>query len=202
MIRRNWFVSSLVVLFAATAAFAGPADVVKDRLAKEIDSNTVAADKVKSFIKEKLLPHCTNPVIVAAVKAQNAKNLSADEIKKTEDAWVTAEAELPVQTELLGNECAKEIKKISAENSAFGKTFVTDAQFATVGLNELTTNYYHASKAKIKDCYKSGEGALYVSKVQLDKSTNVPLQQVSLPVVDENGKAIGVICWGVKADKM
>ncbi len=184
------------------ASFAGPVEDLKAKLAKALDESAAAPDKAKSFAKETLIKECTNPIFVAACKASAAKDVSIEQLKKIEQDWVTAESELPIQSEVLHNECANELRRISSSNAVFGKVLIADARYATIAANDMTNNYYQASKAKFKDAYNNGDGGVFVDKPHLDKSTNVPIMQISLPVIDEDGKAIGVICWGLKSDKL
>jgi len=54
----------------------------------------------------------------------------------------------------------------------------------------------------VDNSFKEGKGGLDVGKVSLDKSTNTTLQQISLPIIDTDGKAIGAICVGIVTDKL
>ncbi|MCC6581501.1 MAG: PDC sensor domain-containing protein, partial [Phycisphaeraceae bacterium] len=171
-------------------------------LTKQIDASDKMDAKVKAFSKAELLPLCTNPVFVKAVKEQNAKKATLDEIKKIDDQWQKAEEELPIQKEKMSNVCAEEIKKVAGKLSAISETFVMDNQGANVGQNALTSDYWQGDEPKWQKSFNEGKGGLDVGKPTLDKSTDIVDQKVSLPIVDEEGKVIGAICVGVKTGSL
>ncbi len=194
---------AVAVLWASPLWAANPAvTALEERLSKEIDGNALASDAVKTFAKQKLLPHCSNPVFVQAVAAQNARKLALDEIKQIDKQWMAAEDELPIQAELTKNACAAEIKKICGENTCLTEVFVMDNQGANVGQNALTSDYWQGDEPKWQNSFAGGKGGVDVGKNQLDKSTNQSIQQISLPVIDEQGNVIGAVCWGVAVEKL
>lgn len=205
-IRRASIVVAAVVCMAVVAGLAdepGQAKIteLQARLSKDIDGSA-ASDKVKQFAKDTLLPLCTNPVFVAETTAQNNKKVALDEIKKIDKEWSAAEEELPIQKEKCDNACAKEIKKIVGANSAIGEAFVMDNQGAVVGENTLTSDYWQGDEEKWTGSFKDGKGGVDVGKEKFDKSANATLQQISLPIIDKDGKVIGAVTWGVRTDKL
>lgn len=175
---------------------------ISDQLTKQIDSADKASDEVKEFIKKQLLQVCTNKVFVAEVKAQNAKKISLEEIKRIDKEWVDAEDELPIHTQVMGNSCAKEISKLAKQLKAMGETFVMDNQGANVGQNALTSDYWQGDEAKWQKAYNEGKGGVVIGDVKLDKSTNRVEQKVSLPIIDEDGNVIGAVCIGLDPDQL
>jgi len=180
-----------------------------DKLALALPENATEAEKgklteeftlLKNFVKSTLLPLCVNKVFVQEVIAQNAKGATLAEIQAIDKQWSEAEDELPIQTEKLSNACAQEIKKITKKFPVLGETFVMDNQGANVGQNALTSDYWQGDEPKWKESYKEAKGGVDLGKRQLDKSTDVVDQKVSLPVIDEQGKVIGAICFGVKVE--
>jgi hypothetical protein len=171
-------------------------------LEKTIDANADASDKFKAFAKEKLLPLCTNAVLIKAVQEQNAKKMTLDDIKKTDKEWSEAEDELPIQKELLNNECAKTLTAFVKENDAVVEGFVMDNQGANVGQNALTSDYWQGDEDKWKNSYNEGKGGVDVGKVKFDKSANTQLQQISLPIINEKGEVIGAVTYGLDTAKL
>ena len=134
--------------------------------------------------------------------SQNSKGTDLDEIKDIDDKWKGAEDELPIQREKLNNTCAREIKRIVREHPEIIEAFVMDNQGAVVGENNLTSDYWQGDEAKWKNSYNNGKGGIDVGKVKFDRSANAVLQQVSLPIIDKNGKVIGAVTYGVNVDKV
>ena len=193
--------AAILVAFSTLRSTAGtPVEAKLTALSAQIDKSADASDKVKAFAKAKLLPLMTNAVLVKEVKTQNASGLTMDEIKKLDDEWINAEDELPIHVEKMGNVCAKELKKIASQLSAITEVFVMDNQGANVGQNTLTSDFWQGDEAKWENSYNSGDGGVDISKTKLDKSTNTVDQKISLPILDDNGKAIGAICIGINPD--
>lgn len=192
----------VLVLAAVSSHSADEAKVkaVTDRLSQELDAAANANDRVKAFAKERLVPLCTNPTFVAAVEAQNAAGTTLDEIKKLDEAWSTAEDELPLQTEHLGNACAKEAGRVAGELGAVTEIFVMDNQGANVGQNTLTSDYWQGDEPKWQNAYRGGEGGVDVGDAKYDKSLNGEDQKISLPILDAQGKVIGAVCVGIRVD--
>ena len=193
-----------LVLSIASPALAENPNVakVKERLAEEVSTSTATTAQVKTFIQETLFPLCTNPVFVQGIKAQNAKGLSLDQIKKIDQEWMDAEDELPIQATLTSNPCAEEIKKIAKENPTIGETFITDNQGANVGQNDLTSDYWQGDEGKWQNSFNNGQGGVDIGKNKFDKSANSVIQQISLPVIDEEGNVIGAITVGALVDRL
>ncbi len=157
---------------------------------------------LKNFMKNALIPLCINKVFVEEVTKQNAKQVDIEEIKKIDKEWIEAEDELPIHVEKMGNACAQEIKKTANKLPVLTECFVMDNQGANVGQNALTSDYWQGDEAKWKNSYKSAEGGVDVGQRQLDKSTNVVDQKVSMPIINKQGKVIGAVCYGVKVEKL
>ena len=196
---------SILMMFGtfstATASSTGTA-AIKKKLVKLIDGNAKASGKVKQFAKKVLLSQVDNPAFIMAVNAQNAKGVSLNEIKQIDKKWKDAEDELPIHGQMLNNPCTGEIKRLVKQFPAIGETFVMDNKGANVCQNELTSDYWQGDEAKWKNSFNNGSGGIDVGTEKLDKSTNVVLQQFSVPIVNNNGQVIGAITFGIKTDKL
>lgn len=192
---------SIVILFSGWLYSQDLASVL-DQLNSQITASADGSDKIKEFTKTKLLALATNPVIVAEVKSQNAKKMSMDEIKKIDEEWSNAEDELPIQTEKMNNACAKELSSVVASNPMIAEIFVMDNQGGNVGQNRLTSDYWQGDEPKWQNVYNGGKGGILIDKEKLDKSTNIMTQQISVPVLDENGQVIGAICCGINVSML
>ncbi len=193
-------VGALVLTLGTAGLRAGEAKT--EELKAAISANGKMEDKVKQFVINKLLPLCTNAIFVAAIKEQNDKKVSLDEIKKIDEQWQKAEDELPVMKEKLGNAVAKELVRLAGENAALSECFVMDNQGANVGQNALTSDYWQGDEAKWKNSFKDGQGGVDAGEPKFDKSANAVIQQVSLPIFDEKGTVIGAVTFGLDTSKL
>ena len=190
----------LLCMLAVSAA-EDPATLTA-RLSAAIDASPLAKDEVKAFAKSKLLPLISHPVLVAEVKAQNAKAVPLTEIQRIDKEWTGAEQELPIQKEQLGNKTAEAIRGITKELTALREVFAMDNQGANVGLNNLTSDYWQGDEDKWKKSFADGAGGVDMGKAKQDKSVGAVLQQVSLPLIDSDGTVVGAITFGIAIDQL
>lgn len=192
----------MIIVFLAGWGYCQSQASVLEQLAALVAASPDGSDKVKQFTRDKLLMLGTNPVLVTEVKAQNAKNMSMAEIKKIDEEWSNAEDELPIQTEKMNNACARELIAFAASNPAIAEIFVMDNQGGNVGQNRLTSDYWQGDEPKWQKVYNGGKGGVLIEKEKMDKSVNVVTQQVSVPILDENGAVIGSVCCGINVSAL
>lgn len=175
---------------------------LKKQVTAKVEGSGAVDQKVKAFVVLKLIPEFTNPVFVKETKAQNAKGVSLDEIKRIDKEWKEAEDELDIHVEKTSNACAQAVVKLVKANSAILEAFVMDNQGANVGQNALTSDYWQGDEAKWQNSYNKGKGGVDVGDVEFDKSVNAQIQQISLPIIDVDGKVVGAICYGINTDSL
>jgi len=140
-------------------------------------------------------------VIVAAVKAENDKGKSLDQIKAMDKKWKATAGVADYMKALMTSECGNHLKKLQNGQAFYAEIFIMDNQGANVAMTDKTSDYWQGDEAKFKESYKGGAGAVHISEVEFDDSTQAYLVQVSVPVKD-NGKVIGAITFGVDVDKI
>jgi len=188
---------ALAFLVAGAGMGQGKAPEESMKALKDAIMSSSAKDGVKAFAVEKLLPLCVNAVFVAEVEKQNILKVSLDEIKKIDKQWMEAEDELPIQKEKMTNACAQELKRIAKEFPAIAEAFVMDNQGANVGMSRLTSDYWQGDEPKWQNSYKGGKGGVDVGKESFDKSAGATIQQISLPILNAKGEAIGAVTFGL-----
>ncbi len=192
----------LGMVFIGQEVHAQSVKAVTAKVKSLADQNDNASPKVKAFIKGTLVTIMTNPVLVSAVKSQNARGISMSDIKKIDDEWKAAEDFLEIHDEMMSSKCADEIRNLAKKYNAIGETFLMDNQGANVCQNELTGDYWQGDEAKWKNSFNNGSGGLDVGTESFDSSSNTVLQQVSLPIVDNSGKVVGAICFGLMTGRL
>jgi len=141
----------------------------------------------------------SDPVIVAAVKAQNAKRVPLETIKSLDGAWIGGKAENLVRQSLTGP-CADRLRELVASSPAYGETFSMDDQGAIVCATTKTSDYWQGDEAKWVRAFAEGKGSVFIDRPRFDDSAASRLAQISVPVM-EKGKAIGAITVGIAIDK-
>ena len=160
-----------------------------------------APAKVRDLAQTVLVKIGTDSVIVSAVKAENAKGKSLEEIKKIDDKWSNTIGVDDMMDAMLNSACSKHLLTIKKRNNYFEEIFVTDNQGANVAMTDKTSDYWQGDEAKFIKSFKGGDGSVYISDVNFDDSTQSYLTQISVPVMDGE-KAIGVITFGINVDKI
>ena len=166
-----------------------------------VQAGEKAPQKVVDLGNTELIKLGTDPVIVAAVKAENAKGKTLDQIKEMDKKWMATSGVDDFMKSLMDSECGKHLKSLQKATPYYSEIFVMDNQGANVAMTDKTSDYWQGDEAKFKESYKGGAGAVHVSDVKFDESTQAYLAQVSVPVKDGD-KVIGAITIGIDVDKI
>ncbi len=142
-----------------------------------------------------------NPVLIAAVKEQNAKKLSLDAIQKRDKVWIASSALDDEMNAMMKSPAAKELKKMEASKPYFYESFLMDNQGANVAMTNKTSDYWQGDEDKFNNAFNKGKGGVDIGKSKFDESAKAYLIQVSVPVVD-GGKVIGAITIGINLDAL
>ena len=160
-----------------------------------------APQKVVDLAHSKLATLGTDPVIVEAVKAENAKGKSLAQIKETDQKWRAHAGIADYMQALMDSECGRYLQTIQESTPYYAEIFVMDNQGANVSLTDKTSDYWQGDEAKFKKSYNNGQGAVFVDEVKFDDSTQAYLVQISVPV-KEGGTAICAITFGIDIDQV
>jgi hypothetical protein len=143
-----------------------------------------------------------NPIIVAAIEAQNAvtgayDQAKIDELDKQWRAEVSAAAK-PLIDATLANEASKYLQQAQTDSAGlFTEIFVMDAKGLNVGQSTVTSDYWQGDEAKHSETFVVGPDAIHISEIEQDESTQTFQSQVSITIVDANGTPIGAVTAGV-----
>lgn len=161
---------------------------------------------IKDYVKSKVT-WINNPVLIAAIKAQNAKNagLSEADIIALDKKWraEVEAADKPTIKAVLDNEASKFLKEQQAASSGIiSEVFIMDNKGLNVGQSEITSDYWQGDEAKFKKSFGVGKDAIFVDGVEKDESTQALQSQVSLTIVDDAGAPIGAVTIGINVDAL
>ena len=88
---------------------------------------------------------------------------------------------------------------INRFSSGIPHAFNMDHNGVIIGETNLTIDLWQGDKNKFLHSYVSGVGGVYVSAIEMDMSTGMMIQEVSLPVIDDStSQVVGVITWGIR----
>lgn len=148
-----------------------------------------------------------NTNLISAIKAQNGETTGYDQamIDSLDQQWraeVDA-ADKPLINDVLGNELSAWLKQVQEESQGlYTEIFAMDAVGLNVGQSGVTSDYWQGDEGKWQNTYGVGAGAVDVSDVELDESTQTFQSQVSVPVLDEAGNPVGAITFGVNVEML
>jgi hypothetical protein len=159
-----------------------------------------APQKIVDFANTTLVQWGQDPIIVKAVKDQNAQGLSIEKIKEIDQQWLNTPGIDAFMTSLMESEAGKHLRDLQKSKTFYAEIFVMDNQGANVAMSNKTSDYWQGDEAKFKESYKEGAGAIYIDDIKFDDSTQTYLVQVSVPVKDGD-QVIGALTVGIEVDK-
>lgn len=174
-------------------------------------SNTLANEfepQIMEILNNQVRAWLSDPIIVDAVKAQNAEHTSLGEadIDALDKKW-RAEAKAG-GGDLINGVLGKEISKFltakkEGSNGIFSEIFVMDNKGLNVGQSDVTSDYMQGDEGKWQKTFQVGPDAVFVDEVEFDDSSQTFQSQVSTTIVDPaDGKPIGAITLGINVENL
>ncbi|KAA5606811.1 hypothetical protein F1188_05150 [Roseospira marina] len=164
--------------------------------------------QIEQLLANKIKPWLSDPVIISAVKAQNAEHdgLEQGRIDDLDQQW-RDEAETgsgPLIDAVTGNDLSAFLSTKKTElDGVVSEMFVMDNIGLNVGQSDITSDYWQGDEAKWQQTYPVGPDAVFIDEVEFDDSAEAFLSQASLTLVDpETGVAIGAITIGINVEKL
>ncbi len=157
-----------------------------------------APQKVIDLANGELLGLGTDPVIVAAVKAENDKGKTLDQIKAADAEWQSTSGYSDFMNSLMDSECGQYLKKLLNEKDYIAEIFVMDNLGANVAMSSKTSDYWQGDEEKFT---KPFSGEISISDVKFDDSSQVYVVQVSIPVKDGD-TIIGAATISIDVDQV
>lgn len=162
---------------------------------------------VKDYIAANVKGWINDPVIINAIKAQNAEHekLQQADIDKLDKQWraeVDADSH-PMIDKVMGNQLSDFLKaKQGASDGTITEMFVMDNKGLNVGQSSITSDYWQGDEGKFQKSFGKGADAIFVDDAEKDESTQMLQSQASMTISDETGKPIGAITIGINLDKL
>ena len=163
---------------------------------------------IKEFISQNVKGWLTDPVVISAIKEQNAQTGALDQaaIDKLDTEWraqATASAK-PMVDEVLGRALSKFlVEKKDASQGMITEMFVMDAKGLNVGQSDVTSDYWQGDEAKWQKTFSVGPDTVFVDGVEKDESTQALQSQASVTISDpDTGAPIGAITIGINLDML
>lgn len=190
--------------FAATLLCALPGFVLP---ALALDSGYPEAN-ARAFVSDALKTWASHPVLIAAVRAQNQRHasLSQSDIAALDATWM---AELgkslqPTINGVLTTDASNLLRdQINEAGGLITEMFVMDAVGLNVASSGVTSDYWQGDEAKFQQTYPKGPGAIHISDVDFDESSQAYQVQISFPLTDPaDGRVIGAVTVALNAEHL
>ena len=160
-----------------------------------------APKKVVAFANSTLAGLGSDPIIVAAVKKENAKSKTLSQIKTMDVKWKKTPGIAGFMKALMDSQCGKHLQSIRDSKPYYSEIFVMGKLGENVAMSDKTSDFWQGDEAKFKRSFNNGKGAVFVDDVEFDDSSQAYLVQVSVPVKD-GSKVIGAITFGIDIEKV
>jgi len=164
-----------------------------------VSAGEKASPAIQQHVQTVIAKWGEDPIVVAAVRAQNASHRSLKEIQQLDAKWQSTPGMSDFMRGLVDSDCGQRLKQLEAETGFYAEIFVTDNQGANVCMSDKTSDYWQGDEDKFIKAFAGGQGAVFIDDVKFDESSQVYTVQASLPVVD-GGRAIGTMTVGIDVD--
>ncbi|SMP22689.1 hypothetical protein [Shimia sagamensis] len=161
-----------------------------------------------SFLENSIRSWAHDPLLVAAIKAQNETTAGYDQatIDQMDTTWraEVGAASTPTITPVIEN-AAADFLRMQVEKSAgqITEVVIMDSVGLNVAASGVNSDMWQGDEAKYQDTYSVGPDAYHFSEVELDDSTRTYQVQISMTIVDpDTGAGIGALTVGVDAETL
>lgn len=161
---------------------------------------------LRALAEQKIMEIASDPAIVAAIQARNSETggMAEAAVIDLDNKW-RAEVggnDTPTITPVLQGDVADMLRDVRDESEGlFTEIFVMDMVGLNVAASDTTSDYWQGDEAKWQQTYGAGAGAIHISEVELDESTQSYQSQISVAITDPATNAtIGAATFGVNIE--
>ncbi|MEM8630264.1 MAG: hypothetical protein AAGF74_03430 [Pseudomonadota bacterium] len=173
---------------------------------------SAAADEfspaLQAYFEAEVMQWANDPVIAAAIAAQNARtaSLSQSDIDEMDARWraEVGTGNTPTITPVISGEAADYLRaRVASSGGVITEVFAMDARGLNVAASAVTSDYWQGDEAKFSATFPNGPGAMHIGDVEFDESSQSYQGQVSVVITDPaSGKAIGAMTVGLNAEAL
>lgn len=163
---------------------------------------------MRDYLATKVAAWAADPVLVDAIKAQNAANalLTQTDIDALDTKWraEVGQGEQPTIAPVLANPAADFLRARMAESGgAITEAFIMDNRGLNVAASAATSDFWQGDEPKWQQTFAAGDGAVNLGEVEFDESSQIYEGQVSVTISDPaTREAIGAITLGLNPEAL
>jgi len=161
---------------------------------------------LRDLAEQKIIALASDPAIIAAIQARNTETggMAEAAIIDLDKKWraEVGGSDTPTISPVLEGDVAEMLRAIRDESEGlFTEIFVMDMVGLNVAASDTTSDYWQGDEAKWQQTYGAGAGAIHISEVELDESTQSYQSQISVAITDPATNApIGAATFGVNIE--
>lgn len=157
--------------------------------------------RVHELAQGELTALAADPVIVAAVTAQNGRKDTLAAVQAVDQKWMATPGTADFMKVLIDSPAGQHLRAWRKSRAYIAEIIVMDRLGANAAITEKTSDYWQGDEKKFTESFKDG-GQVFVDKVRFDDSTQTYSVQVSVPVRDAAGALLGVVCCGIDIENL
>ena len=161
------------------------------------------AAAMETFVTENAANWASDPMFVAAIRAQNLETAGYDQtrIDELDALWrgQVGSADAALIQEVMANPAAIYLRQqVEAMGGSVTEAFIMDQHGLNVAASHVTSDYWQGDEAKYQETFARGPGQVHYGDIELDQSTQTVQGQVSMTIVDDaTGEPIGAMTIGI-----
>lgn len=166
------------------------------------------SEKARAYVGSTLKAWAADPVIIAAVMAQNARHaaLTQVDIDALDKSWrdELGKSVHPMVDSVVQSQSSDFLRQ-QVEHAAglITEVFVMDEKGLNVAASAATSDYWQGDEAKFSETFPKGPHAVHLGEVDFDESSQAYQIQVSFPLINPaDGRAIGAVTVALNAEQL
>lgn len=175
-------------------------------------ATTATADEftplIHGFYETNVSTWAQSDVLVQAITEQNARTTAYDQaqIDALDQAWraEVGTGSTPTISPVLESAAAEFLRQqVAGSGGQITEIFIMDARGLNVAASDVTSDYWQGDEEKFSETHGAGPGAVHISDVELDESTQRYQGQLSFTITDPaSGAPIGAMTVGIDAESL
>ena len=158
---------------------------------------------VREYVEKNIRPWLAEPVVIDAIKAQNAEHahITIAEINRLDAGFIERTDKKLIDSTMNNPLAAFLLDKKAAADGVIVEIFIVDNKGLNVAQTDPTLDYMQGDEAKFQKTFLVGPEAVFIDAVAPDDGVNVA--QANMTIKDPKlNKAIGAVTIGIAVDRL
>lgn len=163
---------------------------------------------LENYLKTNISHWASDPILIDALRDSNTKTADFDaaRINELDQAWQTevGTPDTPLIATVITHPASDFLRQqMAASEGVIAEVFIMDQTGLNVAATSVTSDMWQGDEAKFIYTYDVGAGAIHISDVEFDDSSQAYLAQISISIADpETGDLLGAMTVGLNAETL